>query len=85
MVRTIKADQARLFREYPDAESAECGHCRRTFPDVFPAGRCPFEVRHAYGIDIRGRVRKFDTLDDAKNASERIYQRSGVIVGIFTV
>jgi hypothetical protein len=27
---------------------ATCGHCGRSFPDIYPSGRCPFEYDHDY-------------------------------------
>lgn len=36
----------KLRAEYPGAELATCGTCQRSFPDVFPASRCPWEYDH---------------------------------------
>lgn len=30
----------------PDDTWATCGTCNRTFPDIYPAARCPFEGDH---------------------------------------
>ena len=48
MARTAAAERANLIREYPKAELAQCGNCGRTFPDVFPAARCPFEYYNSH-------------------------------------
>lgn len=43
MSRTAAAERANLIKMYPTAPLAQCGNCGRTFPDVFPSARCPFE------------------------------------------
>lgn len=30
----------------PDSTWVTCGSCGRTFPDLYPAARCPFEADH---------------------------------------
>lgn len=36
----------------------------------------------AYNIEVRGRKRHYATFEDARAVAERIFERTGVIVGI---
>lgn len=45
-MQDVRTYSKQLREEYPNTELAECGHCHRQFPDVFPSARCPFEYWH---------------------------------------
>lgn len=34
-----------------DTHVMQCGTCQRHFPDIYPAGRCPYEYFHPGGMD----------------------------------